>query len=90
MAKKIYERRFTYQLTKDVSDAIELIMKEEGYNTMTSALNACILERKRLKDALREEEAASNKLQREKNAIEHEMTSFVRFLDYVQKHTKNI
>jgi hypothetical protein len=78
----------SYIIQPEVMEALEDIMKEQGYKTMSKAITVSVLSHRHLHQRLKEEESAAAKLFHEKMAIESQLTKFVQFLDYVKKHTK--
>lgn len=70
----------------DVVEALELIMKEEGINTMTKAINSSILQRKMMRESIREEEAAALKLNNENLDMRDTITRFVGLLEIMKTY----
>lgn len=87
--KKEYVKNINYNMTAEIYDALESIMREHDIATMTGAINYCVTNHKPLVEALRKEESDTLKLHRAKIAMEAQITKFAQFQEYVRKNTKD-
>jgi butyrate kinase len=83
-------RVMTYTMQPEVVEALEEIIKLEGHSTIHKAINACILQRQKMREASDELEKQLISVQNSKLSIEIQLTKLAQFQAFLAKHTKTI
>lgn len=81
-------RVMTYTMQPEVVEALEKIIKLEGHSTMHKAINACILQRQKMREASDDLENKLRSVQNSKESIESHLTKLSQFNEFLSKHTK--
>jgi hypothetical protein len=84
----IQTKSIAYNMQPDVYEALEEIMKKEGHTTMHKAINACILQRKTIREALKKNEDELHKSLNDNHSIKEVIASLVGALRVMDKYTK--
>jgi len=82
------EKVISYTMQPDVRESLEEIMKIEGHATMHKAINACILQRKTMREAISETQDECTRLIQELYDSKLMVKEFIKSLRLLDKHTK--
>jgi len=81
-------KQVAYNMQPDVQDALAHIMKKEGINTITKAINNCILQREIMRESINELKRKLNEALDEKYSIDVTINTFIKCLRKMDKYIK--
>ena len=82
-------KAISYNIQPEVHDALSVIMQRRGINTITKAINYCIVTHLPLAEKLSDTENKLTEALAEKRSIKEIMDTHIRTLRIMDKYTKN-